>query len=73
MPMATKTRTTTVMISKHIARYQAMLLNERTVKSAFMHHAPNLEMMNSQNWNQTMDLGIEQTAKLTVVYAVVLY
>ena len=41
-----------------------------TVKSAFMHHAPDLEMMNSQNWNQTMDLGIVQTAKLTVVYAV---
>ena len=35
-----------------------------------MHHAPDLEMMNSQNWNQTMDLGIVQTAKLTVVYAV---
>ena len=33
----------------------------------------NLEIMNSQNWNQTMDLGIVQTAKLTVVYAVVLY
>ena len=31
-------------------------------------HAPNLEMMKSQNWNQTMDLGIVQTAKLTVVY-----
>ena len=30
-------------------------------------------MMNSQNWNQTMDLGIVQTAKLSVVYAVVLY
>ena len=37
----------------------------RTVKNAFMHHAPNLEMVNSQNWNQTMDLGIVQTAKLT--------
>ena len=52
---------------------QARSLNVRTVKSAFMHHAPNLEMMNCRNWNQTMDLGIVQTAKLTVVYAVVLY
>ena len=39
----------------------------------FMHHAPNLGMMNFQNWNQTMDLGIVQTAKLTVIYEMVLY
>ena len=57
--------------AKNIARHQTRSLNVRTVKSAFMHHAPNVKMMNS--WNQTMDLGIVQTAKLTVVYAVVLY
>ena len=60
-------------LKKNIARHQKRSLNVRTVKSAFMHHAPNLEMINSQNWNQTMDLGIVQTAKLTVVYAVVLH
>ena len=33
-----------------------------------MHHAPNLETMNCENWYQEMDLGIAQTAKLTVDY-----
>ena len=42
-------------------------------EKCFHDHAPNLEMMNSQNWNQAMDLGFVQTAKLTVVYAVDLY
>ena len=59
-------------LQKKIARHQTKSLNVRTVKSPFMHHAPNL-MMNSQNWNQTVDLDIVQKPKLTVVYAVVLY
>ena len=55
-------------LQKNIARHHTKSLNVRTVKSAFMHHAQNLEM-NFQNWNQTMDLG----TVLTLVYVVVLY
>ena len=51
-------------LQNKIARHQTRSLNVRNVESAFMHHAPNLEMVNSQNWNRTMDLGIMQTAKL---------
>ena len=62
-----------VVSAKNIARHQKNRLNVKNAKSAFTHHASILTKRNCWNYNREMDLGIAPTAKLTVVYVVVLF
>ena len=62
-----------VVFAKYIARHQKNRLNVKNAKSAFTHHASTLTKRNCWNKNREMDLGIAPTAKLIVVYVVVLF
>ena len=60
-------------LQKNIARHQKIRLNVKNAKSAFTHHASVLTKRNCWNKSPETDLGIAPTAKLTVVYVVVLF
>ena len=58
--------------AKSIVRHRIDSLNVRNAKNASTLHVQTLVTMNSSELNLVTELGIVQTVKLTVVFAVVL-
>ena len=59
--------------TKSTVRHRIDFLNVRNAKNASTLHAQTLVTTNSKELNLVMELGIVQTVKLTVVFAVVLF
>ena len=59
--------------AKSTVRHRIDFLNVRNAKNASTLHAQTLVTTNSKELNLVMELGIVQTVKLTVVFAVVLF
>ena len=59
--------------AKCTVRHRIDFLNVRNAKNASTLHAQTLVTTNSKELNLVMELGIVQTVKLTVVFAVVLF